>query len=352
MVDLVGLGRPVATTFRCDHMDHRWSTEAADLPQGALDVLDVVAVDRARILDAEVLEEGARRDELLETFLDAAYGFDRFVTGGNRAKDSIDALLRPVIRRVEDGELLGQVLRQAADGGRVGPAVVIDDDDHGRFAVTDIVERLVSHPACQGAIADDDDHVSGLSLPPHRLRHPRGVAESGRCVAVLDEVMLALRTVGVATHAAQLATPRKSLAGTRQQLVDVRLVAGVPEDPVPGALEHPMERQGQLDDAEVGAEVATGLGDARDQELADFVGQGAQLRIAQGAKIGRTHDPVENWCAGNLVHIRFESSEEPPSPCSTDNGDNRDLVSLPLDWTQRPAVPCRLAPMGYCVKTG
>src|SRR5205823_6036563 len=323
----------VATTFGRDHVDHRWSTEAADLAQCALDVLDVVAVDRARILDAEVLEEGARRDELLETFLDAAYGFDRFVTGGNRAKDSIDALLRPVIRGVEDGELLGQVLRQAADRGSVGPAVVVDDDDHGRFAVADVIERLIGHPARQGAIADDNDHVSGLSLLPHRLSHPGGVTETGRRMAVLDEVVLALRAVGVAAHAAQLAQPRKSLARTRQELVDVRLVAGVPEDAVPGALEHPMERQGQLDDAEVGAEVASGLGDARDQELADFIGQGAQLRIAQGAKIGRTHDPVEDWRAGNLVHIRFESSEEPASPCSTDNGDDRDLVSLPLDWT-------------------
>ena len=329
MVDFVGFGRPIATTFGRDHMDHRRSSEAAHLAQGPLDVLDVVAVDRPRILDAKEFEEGTGRDELLETLLDAAYGFDRFVTGGDRTKNSIDALLRPVIRGVEDGELLRQVLRQAADRGSVGPAVVVDDDDHGRFTVTDIVEGLIGHPTGQGTVAHHDHDVSGIALPPHRLSHPGGVTETGRRVAVLDEIVLTFGAVRIAAHATELAEPRKSLAGTRQQLVDVCLVAGVPEDPVPGALEHPMERQGQLDDAEVGAEVATRLGDGRDQELADFIGQGAQLRIAQGAKIGRSHDPVEDWRAGNLVHIRFESSEEPASPCSTDNGDDRDLVSLP-----------------------
>ena len=180
--------------------------------------------------------------------------------------------------------------------------------------MTDVVECLVGHPARQGAIANDHDHVSGIALPPHRLSHPGGITETGRRMAVLNEIVLAFGAVRIAAHAAQLAQPRKSLAGTRQQLVDVCLVAGVPEDPVPGALEHPMERQGQLDDAEVGPEVATGLGDGRNQELADFIGQGAQIRIAQRAKIGRTHDPVENWRAGKLVHIRFESSEEAATP--------------------------------------
>jgi len=91
-------------------------------------------------------------------------------------------------------------------------------------------------------------------------------------------------------------------------------VAGVPEEAVFGALEHTVERQGQLDDAKVGAEVAARLGDGRHQELADLLRKRAQIRIAQGAKVGRTGDPVEDWRAGNLVHIRFESSEEPAGP--------------------------------------
>src|SRR3984893_4174869 len=54
--------------------------------------------------------------------------------------------------------------------------------------------------------------------------------------------------------------------------------------------------------------MATRLGDRRHQELADLLRQGAQLRIAERANIGRTGDPVEYWCVGNLIHVRCGSS--------------------------------------------
>jgi len=41
-------------------VDYRRATEATDLAQRALDVLDVVAVDRPGVFDAEIFEEGAR----------------------------------------------------------------------------------------------------------------------------------------------------------------------------------------------------------------------------------------------------------------------------------------------------
>ena len=72
-----------------------------------------------------------------------------------------------------------------------------------------------------------------------------------------------------------------------------------------------MQRQGQLNHSEVGAEMAARLGDGRDQELPNLLGESAQIGIAQGAKIGRAGDSVEDGCAGNLIHIRFESSEQP-----------------------------------------
>ena len=84
VVDLVFLGWPIAAALGRDDMHHRGAAEAADLAECPLDVLDVVTVDRAGILDAQVFEEGARRDQLFQAFLDAASGFDRLVACGNR----------------------------------------------------------------------------------------------------------------------------------------------------------------------------------------------------------------------------------------------------------------------------
>ena len=48
-----------------------------------------------------------------------------------------------------------------------------------------------------------------------------------------------------------------------QQLVHVGLVAGVEDDRVPRRVEDAVQRDGELDDAEVGAEVAAGLATPR-----------------------------------------------------------------------------------------
>jgi hypothetical protein len=59
--------------------------------------------------------------------------------------------------------------------------------------------------------------------------------------------------------------------------VDVGLVAGVPEDPVTGRVEHPVDRDRQLDDAEVGPEVAAGAAHPVHEEATDLLREAAQV---------------------------------------------------------------------------
>ncbi len=54
-----------------------------------------------------------------------------------------------------------------------------------------------------------------------------------------------------------------------------------------------MQRHGQLDDAQPGAEMAAGDGDGRDRLLPQLVGKLAQLFAAQAADIGGRVDSVE-----------------------------------------------------------
>ena len=89
-------------------------------------------------------------------------------------------------------------------------------------------------------------------------------------MAVLDPVMLTLGTRGIAAHAPCLAEGLEAGGPARDQLVDVGLVAGVPDDRVARAVEHAVQRQRELDDAQVGREVPARLGDVLDQELADL----------------------------------------------------------------------------------
>ncbi len=63
------------------------------------------------------------------------------------------------------------------------------------------------------------------------------------------------------------------MAPTRDDLVDVRLMTGVPQDRIGRRVEDPVERQRQFDRAEVRAEVATVLRDGLDDEVADLTGE-------------------------------------------------------------------------------
>ena len=72
--------------------------------------------------------------------------------------------------------------------------------------------------------------------------------------------------------------------------MDVGLVAGVEEDLVLRGVEDPVQGDGQLDHAEVGAEVAAGLGDRVDEEGPDLPGQLVQLLRAEPVQIARSPD--------------------------------------------------------------
>ena len=76
----------------------------------------------------------------------------------------------------------------------------------------------------------------------------------------------ALRVAGEPAARAEL----REVLPPGEQLVDVRLVAGVEDEGVGGRVEDAVDRDRQLDDAEVRAEVAARLGDVLDEELADL----------------------------------------------------------------------------------
>ena len=61
-----------------------------------------------------------------------------------------------------------------------------------------------------------------------------------------------------------------------------------------------MQRHGQLDHAEAGAEMAAGHGDRVDGLLPQFVGQLAKLLRRQVLHVARQADAVEQRCLGSL----------------------------------------------------
>ena len=275
-------------------MDHRGDLDPPGAPEQVFDRLQVVAVTGPRVLEAEAVEDRVGLHQLLHRLLEAPGRLVRLPAESRELLQSVrDLLLQPLVPGV-DLEL-GQVPREPADGGGVGATVVVEDHDQvGRLEVCDLVQGLPGHAARERAVADDRHNVAGDAVAQTGLGDPQGVRQGGRGVAVLDQVVLALRAAGVAGQPTRLTEAVEGGGATGQQLVDVGLVSGVPDDRVARALEHPVHGQRELDDAEVGRKVAARLSDLFDEECSDLPRQLFELGTAEPADIRGGLDGLEH----------------------------------------------------------
>jgi hypothetical protein len=72
------------------------------------------------------------------------------------------------------------------------------------------------------------------------------------------------------------------LHAAREDLVRVGLVADVPHEAVARRVEHVVQGDGQLHDAEPGTEMAAGLAHAEQQILPQFIGEVQELGFVEG----------------------------------------------------------------------
>ncbi len=215
------------------------------------------------------------------------------------------------------------MLREATEGLGVRAAVVIDDDDDGTVGARgDVVQRLPAHAAGQRAIADDRDDMAALAPKRVSLREAVGIRKCRGRMGILDVIVVGLGAARVARKASRLAQRVEGAGAAGQHLVDVSLVSGVPQQRVTRRIEDPVQRESELDDAEVGAEVATGAADRIDQLLADIGGQGGELLIREVSKVG------------GPTYLR-ERCHGP----SVEKSDNERRMARPAGSRRTPAVP-------------
>ena len=107
-----------------------------------------------------------------------------------------------------------------------------------------------------------------------------------------EEVVFAFRALGEAREPAALAQRADAVAPAGQDLVRIGLMADVPDEPVSGRVEHIVQRDGQLDDAEARAQMAAGDRDRADRLGAQFFGDLGEVALAQRAQIGRRRNAV------------------------------------------------------------
>ena len=253
LVGLVGDGRVVAAALLGEHVHEHRPTEGARLAQCGLDGLLVVPVDRAEVLQAEVLEQALRRDDVLDALLDPVQGLVHRTADDRGAGQGVLAPVEEALVAAGRAQR-GQVVGEAAAGRGVGALVVVDDDDERQVGLgRDVVQGLPGHAAGEGAVTDDGDRVPVALTPDHAAGGDAGgPGQRGRRVGVLDHVVLGLGAARVAGQPA-LGAQAGEVVATGEQLVHVGLVTGVEHHRVVRRVEDPVDGDGQLDDAQVRA---------------------------------------------------------------------------------------------------
>ena len=123
----------------------------------------------------------------------------------------------------------------------------------------DVVQRLVADAAGEGGVARDDDDVLVRAAQVAPDGHAERGGERGAGVARAVAIVLALGAEEEAVQALVLPHGVDAIEPAGEHLVDVALVADVEDELVLRRVEDAMERDGQLDDAEVRPEMAAGL---------------------------------------------------------------------------------------------
>ncbi len=119
------------------------------------------------------------------------------------------------------------------------------------------------------------------------VARPAGDREARPGVAPVEHVVLRLASPREAADPTQLAERPELRVAAGEELVRVGLVAGVPDDPVAGRFEDPVQRQRDLHDAERRSEMSARHGHRGDDGPPDLFGQLLELGLAEAAKVCR-----------------------------------------------------------------
>ncbi len=252
--------------------------------------IQVVPVDGADVVQAELFKNGGRHDQALGVLFQllgqleqrrrvAQYLLGAFTRGGVEAA----------------GHQARQVAVECPHRRRDRHVVVIEHDQHvcqtALVRHARVVQSLEGHACRHRAIADDGHGLARLAAQLRTDGHAQRRRDRGRRVRRAKGVVLALVTARKAAHAAQLAQRRHAVAPARQDLVGVGLVTHVPHQAVARRVEHVVQRDGELHCAQVGRQVPAGARHVLQQIVAQLHGQLLELGARQPLDVGGGIDP-------------------------------------------------------------
>ena len=283
--DGVHFGQLVALAFFGDHVQKLRAVQLADVLQRGDEGVEVVPVDGADVVEAEILKQRGRHHHafgmLLQLFRQLQQRGDIFQHAFAHATGGGVKLAAHQLR---------QIAVQRPHRWADAHVVVVQDDQQIAIEHPGVVHGLKGHAGRHGPVANHRNGAALFALALGGHGHAQGGRDAGRRVRGAKGVVRAFAAHRKARDAAQLAQRGHALAPTGEDFVRVGLVAHVPHDAVVGGVEDVVQRHRQLHRAQVGAQMPPGFRDAVEHVGPQLVGQHRQLGAGQHPQVGRIVD--------------------------------------------------------------
>ena len=277
------------------HMDDNRMIALLGKFQRADQQRQVVAVNRAEITEAHFLKEHRAAmtapaigfhlaDILLQAHagqraLEAFLGLVRKLEGDVTLGQATDEIFKIPGQLVVAGigDELVKVVGDGSDVLRDAPFIVIQNANELLGGGLEVVKRLKGNAIGQGRIAENANDVLIAAALVTGGRHAQRGGKGRAGVTSAKAIVFALRAERKTVQTVRLADGAEPVAAPGEQLVNVNLVADVPDKFVLGRIEDAMEGDGEFHHAQIGSEMAAAFGETINQLGPDFAGELLQL---------------------------------------------------------------------------
>ena len=182
-----------------------------------------------------------------------------------------------------------------------GLVVIVDDNDQVTVEIGGIVKALKSQTARKRAVANNGNDVIRVTRQVARVGKTAAQAHRGRGVTHGKQVMLGLVGIGKARGLAITLRIDIGVRAPGQRLVGVGLVRNVKDKLVGGGVKHAVERDRELNDAQVGGNVSADSGGAFEDGVANLVAELRELGAIKSLDVlGRCRLRKQHRCG--LLH--------------------------------------------------
>ncbi len=288
----VGLSKLVALAFFRDHMQELRARalveQLDDVFQRGDERVQVVAIDRADVIETKFLEQGGGHHHAFGVLFKALGQLKQW-----------RCVFEHLLAHAFGGGIeapaheLGQVAVERAHGRRNRHVVVVEHHQQTPLGHASVVQGLKGHTRGHGAVANDGHGRALLTLDVRSQCHTQSRGNAGGGVGGAEGVELALDAARKAADATELTQAAHAVAPTGEDFVRVGLVAHVPHQAVVRRVKHAVQGDRQLNGAQIGTQVTAGLGHAVENVVAQFVGQWLELVARQAAQVSGGFDRSE-----------------------------------------------------------